>query len=127
MSSTFFPNSLAQIAAIKTIEILERDKVLDVIKEKGHYFGDQVQIVIENSGVPCKFSGAPWMPYITFPKDQDGKYKLYRKVFYTELIRRKVFLQPYHHGYIAYSHTKEDLDYTIEMIKESLAEVKNLM
>ena len=47
--------------------------------------------------------------------------------FWSELIRRKVFLQPYHHGYIAYRHTKEDLDYTIDMIKEVLEEVKKLM
>ncbi|NLA44496.1 MAG: aminotransferase class III-fold pyridoxal phosphate-dependent enzyme, partial [Candidatus Cloacimonetes bacterium] len=30
LSSTFFPNSDAQVAALKTIEILERDKVLEV-------------------------------------------------------------------------------------------------
>jgi glutamate-1-semialdehyde aminotransferase len=39
LSSTFFPNSDAQVAALKTIEILERDKVLEVIAEKGKKFG----------------------------------------------------------------------------------------
>jgi glutamate-1-semialdehyde aminotransferase len=72
------------------------------------------------------FSGAPWMPYITFPKDETGLYKKLRNEFYTHLIRRKVFLQPYHHGYICYRHSKEDLDYTVEAIKESLNEIKPL-
>jgi glutamate-1-semialdehyde aminotransferase len=126
LSSTFFPNSDAQIAALKTIEILQRDKILDAIYEKGEYFGKAVEKVVTDSGLPVRFSGAPWMPFITFPKDETGLYKKLRNEFYTQLIRRKVFLQPYHHGYICYRHSKEDLDYTVQAIKESLDEIKPL-
>jgi 3-aminobutanoyl-CoA transaminase len=126
LSSTFFPNSDAQIAALKTIEILERDHILDVIHEKGTYFGKAVEKIVAESGMPVGFSGAPWMPFITFHKDETGLYKKLRNEFYTQLIRRGVFLQPYHHGYICYRHTKEDLDFTIGAIKESLDELKPL-
>jgi len=126
LSSTFFPNSDAQIAALKTIEILERDHILDAIHEKGMYFAKAVEKLVSDSGLPVNFSGAPWMPFITFPKDETGLYKKLRNEFYTHLIRRNVFLQPYHHGYICYRHTKEDLDYTINAIKESLDEIKPL-
>ena len=127
LSSTYFPNSDSQIAALKTIEILERDNVLDVIHEKGLKFGMAVEKVIAASGMPVNFSGAPWMPFITFPKDNTGLYKKLRNEFYTGLIRRKVFLQPYHHGYICYRHTQEDLDYTVGAIKDSLADLKSLV
>ena len=83
--------------------------------------------VVANSGVPVNFTGAPWMPYITFKKDDQGLYKKLRVEFYTQLIRRKVFLQPYHHGYICYRHTDEDLAYTVGAIQESLAEVKKML
>jgi 3-aminobutanoyl-CoA transaminase len=126
LSSTFFPNSDAQIAAIKTIEILERDHILEAIHEKGMYFSKAVEKVVSESGLPVNFSGAPWMPYITFPKDETGLYKKLRNEFYTGLIRRKVFLQPYHHGYICYRHSMEDLDYTVGAIKESLDDIKPL-
>jgi len=127
LSSTFFPNSDAQVAAIKTIEILERDHILDAVFEKGMYFANIVGKIVADSGLPARFSGAPWMPYITFPKDETGLYKKLRNEFYTHLIRRKVFLQPYHHGYICYRHSKEDLDYTAAAIKESLDEIKSLV
>lgn len=127
LSSTFFPNSDAQIAALKTIEILERDNILEAVREKGMYFSNAVEKVVKDSGMPVNFSGAPWMPYITFPKDDTGLYKKLRNEFYTHLIRRKVFLQPYHHGYICYRHSKEDLDYTVGAIKESLDELKSLV
>lgn len=127
LSSTFFPNSDAQIAALKTIELLQRDKMLDVIAEKGTKFAHDVEKVIADSGMPVAFSGAPWMPFITFPKDETGLYKKLRNEFYTQLIRRKVFLQPYHHGYICYRHTDEDLAYTVSAIKESLDDLKPLI
>lgn len=126
LSSTFFPNSDAQIAALKTIEILQRDKVLDVIAAKGKKFGEQVEKAVAESGIPARFSGSPWMPFVTFPKDEAGLYKKLRPEFYTQLIRRGVFLQPFHHGYICYRHTDEDLAFTVQAIKESLAELKSL-
>ena len=56
LSSTFFPNSDGIVAALKTIEILERDKVLDVVAEKGRKFGTEVEKVVANSGVPVNFT-----------------------------------------------------------------------
>ncbi len=126
LSSTFFPNSDAQIAALKTIEILQRDKILDVVAAKGKKFGEDVEKVVAESGIPARFSGSPWMPFITFPRDEEGLYKKLRVEFYTQLIRRGVFLQPYHHGYICYRHTDADLAFTVQAIKESLAELKKL-
>jgi glutamate-1-semialdehyde aminotransferase len=127
LSSTFFPNSLAQIASLKTIEILEREKVLASIRQKGNQFAKRIQESIEESGIPCIYSGEPWMPYLTFTPDPDLLYRKLREEFYRQLIRRKVFLQPFHHGYICFRHTEEDLDYAANMIDESLKETKKLL
>lgn len=125
LSSTFFPNSLAQVAALKTLEILERDNVLQKINERGKEFGKRVRESIEDSQVPAAFTGGPWMPYITFERDPKQIYKDLREEFYRQLIRRKIFLQPYHHGYICYRHTSEDLAHAADMIDESLQAAKN--
>ncbi|MFW9947026.1 MAG: aspartate aminotransferase family protein [Candidatus Odinarchaeota archaeon] len=127
LSSTFFPNSLAQIASLKTIEILQRDNVLKDISEKGNYFAKRVKDSIQDYKIPCIYSGQPWMPYITFTPDPNFLYRKLREEFYRQLIRRKVFLQPFHHGYICYRHTYEDLDYAIDMIAESLKEIKKML
>lgn len=126
VSSTFFPNSLSYIAALKTIEILERDNILGTVWEKGQYLIDNVKKIISKYDVGAKISGIPPMMFITFEKDAEKKYKMRRTEFYTQLIRRKVFMQPFHHGYIAYRHTKEDLDYTINAIDESLKYIQTL-
>ncbi|EFK10244.1 aminotransferase, class III [delta proteobacterium NaphS2] len=124
ISSTFFPNSDAFVAALKTIEILERDKVLENIWEKGERLMKSIQALVDQYDVGAELSGIPPMFYITFKKDETGAYKGKRTDFYTQLIRKGFFFSPFHHGYISYRHTEEDLKLTLNAIEESLAFVK---
>ncbi len=125
ISSTFFPNSESFVAALKTIEILERDKVLENIWEKGQGFMNGIQALIDKHDVGAELSGIPPMFYITFKADDTGAYKAKRTDFYTELIRKGFFFTPFHHGYISYRHTQKDLDLTLKAIDESLAFIKD--
>jgi glutamate-1-semialdehyde aminotransferase len=123
ISSTFFPNSDGYIAALKTIEILERDNVLEKIWEKGNRFLKKVRDVINKYNVGAELTGVAPMFYITFKKDTGNTYRVRRDDFYTQLIRRRIFLHPHHHGYISYRHTEQDLDNTAKAIDEALAYV----
>ncbi|MCC6160339.1 MAG: aminotransferase class III-fold pyridoxal phosphate-dependent enzyme [Deltaproteobacteria bacterium] len=124
VSSTYFPNSSDIVAALKTIEILERDRVLDAIWSRGEAFLARLRAAVEASGVDAHVSGVPPMPFITFPTKPDGTHKDQRTRFYTEVIRRGVFLQPYHHGYICWRHTQADLDQAVGAVEEALAELR---
>lgn len=124
ISSTFFPNSDAFVAALKTIEILERDKVLEDIWTKGEAFMAKIQQAIDTHDVGAKLTGIPPMFYITFDKDDSGTYKAKRTDFYTQIIRKGFFFTPFHHAYISYRHTQADLALTLTAIDESLAFIK---
>ncbi|HWQ80603.1 MAG TPA: aminotransferase class III-fold pyridoxal phosphate-dependent enzyme [Anaerovoracaceae bacterium] len=119
ISSTFFPNSLEMAAALKCIEILQRDKVLDAIWTKGEKFIADSRKLFEDAGVPASHSDFPPMPFFAFDK-VDDRYKERRECFYTETIRRGLFIQPYHHYYICYRHTEEDLKKALDAIGEAL-------
>ena len=125
ISSTFFPNSEAFIAALKTIEILERDNVLEDIWEKGEWFMEKIQVLLDKHDVGAELTGVAPMFYITFKKEETGAYKGKRKDFYTQLIRKGFFFTPFHHAYISYSHTKKDLELTLNAMDESLAFIKD--
>ncbi len=125
ISSTFFPNSDGYIAALKTIEILERDNVLAKIWEKGGRFMKKIKAIIDKYDVGAELTGVAPMFYITFKKDETDTHRAKRDDFYTQLIRRGIFLHPHHHGYISYRHTEEDLDTTIKAIDEAMAYVKD--
>jgi len=123
ISSTFFPNSDGYIAALKTIEILERDNVLNNIWEKGGRFLKKVQDIINKYDVGAELSGVAPMFFITFKRDEANTQRARRDNFYTQLIRRGIFFTPHHHGYICYRHTEQDLDRTAKAIDEALAYV----
>lgn len=123
ISATYFENSLPIIAALETINFIKKNKVLEDIRKKGNFFEKLVKESIKDYSDICEFSGGPWMPYITFKKDNENKYKIRRKNFYTNLIKRKVFSQPFHHSYIAYRHSYKDLKYVAGAIEESLKDI----
>jgi glutamate-1-semialdehyde aminotransferase len=123
VSSTFFPNSIAYAAALKTLEFIEKYNVLEDIKAKGEWFNQKLKEICAGHKVETETSPIPQMPFITFKKNADKTYKAMRQDFYTQLIRRKVFLQPYHHGYICYRHSEADLNYTLKAIDEALSYV----
>ncbi|MDO9230171.1 MAG: aminotransferase class III-fold pyridoxal phosphate-dependent enzyme [Syntrophales bacterium] len=125
ISSTFFPNSDGFIAALKTIEILERDNVLANIWEKGGRLMKKIRDIINKYDVGAELTGVAPMFYITFKKDETDTHRAKRDDFYTQLIRRGIFLHPHHHGYISYRHTEEDLDTTAKAIDEAMAYVKD--
>jgi len=123
ISSTFFPNSLEMIAALKTIEISKRENVCDSIWKRGTEFNNGLQRVIDKHKLPIKVSKVPPMPYLTFDSDETGLYKKRRTLFYTEAIRRGLFIQPFHHWYIAHRHTDADLARALNIVDESLSVV----
>ncbi|MDZ7697842.1 MAG: aminotransferase class III-fold pyridoxal phosphate-dependent enzyme [Deltaproteobacteria bacterium] len=125
ISSTFFPNSEGFVAALKTIEVLERDKVLENIWEKGERFIGKIRDLLKTYDVGAELTGVAPMFYITFEKDEAGTYKDKRTDFYTQMIRKGFFFSPYHHAYICYRHTEEDLNLTLTAIEESLAYVNS--
>ncbi len=125
ISSTYFENSLAIVASIETIKFLEENKVLNDISKKGKYFEEKINKVIIPYNEICELSGIPWMPFINFKKGI--KKKLLRNEFYSSMIRQKVFCHPFHHSYICFRHTYDDLDYVINATENSLKALKKII
>ena len=124
ISSTFFPNSNGYVAALKTIEVLERDKVLEDIWAKGERFVQKLRGLVDQYDVGAELTGIAPMFYITFAKDAAKTYKGKRLDFYTQLIRKGFFFTPFHHAYISYRHTDADLDLAARAVEESLVFLK---
>lgn len=122
VSSTFFPNSLEMAASLKCIEILQRESVIDTLWIRGTEFLNQLEAIKQRHQAPITVSGIPPMPFITFDK-VDRLYKQRRTAFYTQTIRRGLFVQPYHHWYICHRHTDADLAKALQVIDEALTYV----
>lgn len=119
ISSTYFPNSLEMVAALKCLEIMEREKVPEVIWEKGRRFNEGLRKIAAEVPYAVTVSDVPPMPFVTFDRDPEGLYKERRKKFYTGAIRRGLFIQPYHHWYICYRHSDEDLERALGIVRDA--------
>jgi glutamate-1-semialdehyde aminotransferase len=119
ISSTFFPNSLEMAAALKCIEMIQRDRIIEDVWEKGTRFLKDLAEIVAATKAPAKISGIPPMPFLTFDK-VDDHYKERRERFYTETIRRGLFVQPFHHWYISARHSDADLKKALGAIREAL-------
>jgi len=124
ISATFFPNSDGMVAALKTLEILERDKVVEDLWEKGGRFLQKIQSLLDRYEVGAELSGFPPMFFMTFRRDKGGLHIRRQEEFYTQLIRRGIFMSPHHHAYLCYRHSEKDLDITAKAIDDSLAYVR---
>jgi len=121
ISSTFFPNSDGYVAALKTIEVLERDHVIEAIWKKGDRLLAGIQGLIDkHPRAGAELSGVSPMFFVTFTQGDPATTRGRRTDFYTQMIRKGFFFTPHHHAYICYRHTDEDLDKTLQAMGESL-------
>ena len=123
VTSTYFPNSLEIVAALKTIEIIERENVIEAIQEKGSYLKKGCdEVTSKYNNIKVSYASEPNLsiyPHILFDKEQENPNEK-RDYFFSYLIRKGIYLHPSHHGYISFRHTKKDLNYTIEVIDEAI-------
>ena len=74
--------------------------------------------------IPAEVSGPPPMPFLTFRSDPEKRHQERRRVFYTEAIANGVFLHPFHHWYILFTHTDKDIEATLDVIDETMRKIK---
>jgi glutamate-1-semialdehyde 2,1-aminomutase/spore coat polysaccharide biosynthesis protein SpsF len=106
---------------MKNIEILQRDNVPAEIQRNGQALIEHLRLGRPATPAQGRNSAATvWMFFVTFRKDEQKTYKNRRRDFYTYAIRKGVFIQPYHHGYVAYRHTEQDLAGAARVMDEAL-------
>ncbi|MCX8026343.1 MAG: aminotransferase class III-fold pyridoxal phosphate-dependent enzyme [Thermodesulfovibrionales bacterium] len=120
--TTFGGETLSLAAAKATITEIVENRVTDYLEEKGSYLRDRYNTIVEELNIPftnCVGLGCRTM--VSF----DGSYAnpLYLKSLMQQLLIKKGILWSGFHN-ISYSHTQEDIEYTISAYKEVLAELK---
>jgi len=131
-------------AAVATIERMKQGDVIPHMWRLGQAFLDGLQQLIDDSGVDAHVVGVAPMPYLVFTYDDQswvtdtnrfGKPILEAgsrsetawRTFYTETTRGGVLLHPNHHWFVSAAHTEADLNYTLSVFADALAEVRKVV
>lgn len=117
ISSTYFPNGMEMAAALETLRILEEERVLDTIDDRGRRFQADLAAIVEETGLPVTLSPYPSMPFLYFDPALAADQPARRDRFYGALAEAGVFAHPRHHGFLCWRHENEDLAEALDVIR----------
>lgn len=133
-AGTFSGNPVSITAGLKTIEILERERVPQRINKLGERMMTAISEIVRDFGVEASVSGVGSMFNVFFSAggsrvknyaDALGCDKeRYMKLFHA-MLSSGIFLPPsqFETNFISFSHTEEDIGRTIEAYKENIAKM----
>jgi 3-aminobutanoyl-CoA transaminase len=124
ISSTFFYNSLPMAASLATIKEIREKNVIPHIWRLGEKLQTGMRDILEKYEIPAEVSGPPPMPFLSFKSDEQKRHQERRRIFYTEVIANGVFLHPFHHWYILFTHTDKDIETTLSVIEKAMMKIK---
>lgn len=118
LTGSFWNNSGPMTAALKTIEILERDNGIGKLASIGERLMTGLKQSAAQHGIELHPSGPPAMPFLTFTGDRD----LRRSQKFAALASAHgIFFHPHHNWFVSTAHSPHDLDETLEKANEIFA------
>jgi glutamate-1-semialdehyde 2,1-aminomutase/spore coat polysaccharide biosynthesis protein SpsF len=116
ISSTFGGELLSIASALKTIEICEREKVPEHLEKMGTVLQEGYNCIAKELQIDTKCIGFPNRTMFMFPSGE------HKSLFWQECIKRGVLFG--YAQFINYSHKEEEINYTLEVIREALIVTK---
>ena len=121
ISSTFWTERLGYVAALKTLEIMEKEKSWQVISSKGRYVKRRWKSLINKYKIKAMISGLDAMPKINFLY----KEKLIFKTYITQEMLKKGYLTD-DAIYLSTEHSKKIIDLYLRNLEKVFKKIKTL-
>ena len=118
ISSTFWTERIGPSAALKTLEIMEREKSWEKITEMGNYLRDNWIKLASKHSLDISINGIPAISGFIF----NGKNSLKYKTFLTQEMLKKGYLAS-NLCYLSLSHTKDIIDNYIYQLDDIFEQV----
>jgi glutamate-1-semialdehyde-2,1-aminomutase len=123
ISSTFFYNSFPMAASLATLNEIENNNVIPHIWKLGEMLKQGMEELIKAYDMPANVSGPAPMPYLIFDYTPDKKFKERRRIFFTETTKNGLFLHPFHHWYVLFTHTEEHVKKTLGVMEKAMQKI----
>jgi len=117
VSSTFGGDLVGINATLATLGVLETNDVIGHIWFLGQYLKDGYNEIAKSLGIETSCIGYPNRTMHLFPTPE------HKSLFWQECIKRGVLFG--YAQFISYSHTQQEIDYTLEVVKKALTIVKD--
>jgi glutamate-1-semialdehyde 2,1-aminomutase len=133
-AGTLSGNPVAMTAGIETLKVLSKPKIYEELEEKSKYLYDGIIYASKKVGIPIKVNRVGSMLTIFFTDKDVNDYNSAKlsdlskyKAFFRNMIDTRINIAPsqFEAAFISLSHSKEDLDNTINAIEKAFKSIKN--
>ena len=121
-TGTHFFSAVPMAAALKTIDIIEKEEIVEKIAAQGEKLKKGMLSLAKANGVGVSYTGHVSMPFMSF---QDDPVFEKNRMFCGEAARRGVFLHPHHNWFLSAAHSDGDIEKTLEVTDECFKIVKD--
>ncbi len=121
MTGSFWCGAASMAAALKTLEIFERDNSIEQMARIGQRFRDGIAAQAKAHGIDVKQTGPAQMPTILFEGDVEvAKGRLFAQ----EALRGGAWIHPQHNMFLSTAHRAEDIDRALQATDGAMAAVR---
>ena len=121
MTGSFWCGAMSMAAALKTLEIFQRDGSIAHIARIGQRLRDGLAAQAKTHGQVLRQTGPAQMPQILFENDKDVERG---RLFTLEALRGGAYLHPQHNMFLSAAHTEADIDRALQATDSAMAAVK---
>ncbi|MDE1171174.1 MAG: aminotransferase class III-fold pyridoxal phosphate-dependent enzyme [Verrucomicrobium sp.] len=116
LTGSYWNSPPAMAAALKTLQILERDGAVGKMAANGKRLMDGLVAAGKRHGYGMVASGPTAVPFLTFADDPSLRRQ---QRFCVEVTKRGAFFHPHHNWFLSAAHTEADIDATLRMAGEA--------
>jgi glutamate-1-semialdehyde 2,1-aminomutase len=126
LSATYHGDTMAIAASLTTLEILDREPVLDRLEQLGTRLLEGLTRLLTLHRLPGRAYGEPVaaMPFLRFEHPDADVNRAVVDDFYEHVLARGFLLHPRHLWFLSHSHSEADVDRTLAACDEALALVE---
>ena len=122
LTGSYWNSPPAMAAALACLKIMQREGTPATLQARGEALMQGLVAAGKRHGYQLLPSGPPAVPFITFTEDP-GMRRQQR--FCAAVTRRGAVFHPHHNWFLSSAHTPEDIEATVRMADEALAEMRD--
>jgi glutamate-1-semialdehyde 2,1-aminomutase len=117
LTGSCWNDALSMAAALKSLELSERENVADAVLQKGTLLSEGLERVAGDRGLALRMTGPPSMPYPWFEGDET----LFKIQTFCQLCAEEgIYFHPHHNWFLSNAHDAESIEQAIAIADKAL-------
>jgi glutamate-1-semialdehyde 2,1-aminomutase len=121
LTGSYWNSTPAMAAALTCLQTLQSQDIPSKLRRSGERLTQGLVAAGHRHGFALLASGPPAVPFVSFVDDPSLRRQ---QRFCAEVTRRGAFLHPHHNWFMSAAHTDEDIDATLAMADQALAQMR---